>query len=680
MSSETATPPLILIIDDERTIRDSFRNFLEDYEYRVLDAANGALGLEVFFRHTPDLVLVDLRMPGMDGLEVLKRIKEQSPDTQVIIISGTGVVGDVVRALRHGAFDYLYKPIEDLNVLLYAVEKALLHTRLVRENRAYQEHLEEEVAKRTQQLQKTTEALMESESQFRNLVEQSPISVMICTAGGQLTAVNKAWEDLWNRRREDAIDKINLYSEPIFTQMGLQQPPRSINQGEFLFVPEIEIPAKNNPRQKKYIHTYLYTIENRKGDIQNIVIMNEDITDRKMAEDEKKKLQDQLIQVQKMEAIGSLAGGIAHDFNNLLTVINGHAELSLRKTEEDNPLRRDLFAIHQAGKRAENLTRQLLTFSRKQITQLRIIDLNQVILNLEKILNRLINEDIRLTLRFRITHPMVRADPGQIEQILMNLVINAKDAVEENNAPGREKSITIETCRMDLDDSFISQHSGGVMGPHVKLTVSDTGVGMNEETMNKIFEPFFTTKSVGKGTGLGLSTVYGIVKQNNACIDVSSQPGQGASFSIYWPLEKSSQAYDDDTPAAAIDINGSETILLVEDDESVRKFAIRALKDLGYEAIEAVNGVHALEILDKRQWKLDLMITDLVMPELDGKGLAEQVKKRLPYLPILFTTGYIDASLTELDDPEHGKFFFHKPYSYLELGIKLREILHCLRR
>jgi PAS domain S-box-containing protein len=393
-----------------------------------------------------------------------------------------------------------------------------------------------------------------------------------------------------------------------------------------------------------------------------------DITDQR-------KLEEQLRQSQKLEAVGTLAGGIAHDFNNLLTVINGHAEMSLMGLDIEHASHKDITSILNAGKRAKTLTSQLLAFSRKQIYEPKIIEINRVISSLDKMLRRLIGEDIHIDANLRHGIPLIKADPGQIEQILMNLIVNARDAINEKTEVAADKKIIIETNHTDLDASFVAEHTGSSMGSHVVLTVSDTGIGMAKETRDKIFEPFFTTKEKGLGTGLGMSTVYGIVKQNKGSIYAFSEPGLGTTIKIYWPASEEKRASDETQILTRAALLGKEFILVVEDDDGVRTFVVTALKDLGYTVYEASNGKKALDLLKDKKLKIDLMITDLIMPEMNGKELAIEVEKLIPGTKVLFSSGYTEDHIVKSGSLERGINFLPKPYTLQALAKKVREVI-----
>lgn len=378
--------------------------------------------------------------------------------------------------------------------------------------------------------------------------------------------------------------------------------------------------------------------------------------------------QEQLLQSQKLEAVGRLAGGVAHDFNNLLTVIAGYSDLLLKKLDDKDANRPKIQEINKAANRAAGLTRQLLAFSRKQVLQPKVLELNSIIPELEKMLGRMIGEDIELRTSLRSDVGNVKADPGQIEQIVMNLVVNARDAMPSG---GR---LTIETANAYLDATYARHHVGVIPGPYVMLAVSDTGMGMDEETQAHIFEPFFTTKGLGKGTGLGLSTVYGIVKQSGGNIWVYSEVGKGTTFKVYLP--RVDERAEDYRPMAAADLpKGTETILLVEDAITVSRLAREILEANGYEVLEAASGSEALQISRAHPGAIHLLLTDVVMPEMSGKELAQRMLYICPEMRVLYMSGYTDETIVHHGVLDEGINFIEKPFSPEALSVKVRKVL-----
>jgi len=385
-------------------------------------------------------------------------------------------------------------------------------------------------------------------------------------------------------------------------------------------------------------------------------------------EKEKASLQQQLHQSQKMEAIGNLAGGIAHDFNNLLTIINTNAQLTLTELKDWDPLKERLESIHKAGERAVNLTRQLLALSRRQVVDMKVIDLNSLLQELGKMLVRVIGEDIALSTIMAKDLGRVKADPGQIEQVILNLVVNARDAMPSGG------KLAIETANVELDREYTHTHLVVKPGRYVMLSVSDTGVGMSPEVRERVFEPFFTTKE--KGTGLGLSTVYGVVKQSGGYIWAYSEPGRGSTFKIYLPQvdEPLGEEIRKKVVKGMLP-GGKETILVAEDEEEVRKLAVDILRKQGYRILEAPHGGDAFLICEQGKEPVDLLLTDVVMPGLNGPELARRLKYFYPEMKVLFMSGYTDNTIFQQGVLDQGMFFLQKPFSVEGLAAKVREVL-----
>jgi PAS domain S-box-containing protein len=395
----------------------------------------------------------------------------------------------------------------------------------------------------------------------------------------------------------------------------------------------------------------------------------EDITELKRAEEEKAVLQEQLRHSQKVEAVGRLAGGIAHDFNNLLTVIKGYSELSSIQLKEGDPLRGNIDEIQNATERAASLTRQLLAFSRRQVMEMKVLDLNTLLRDLDKMLRRIIGEDIELVTLLAEDLERTRADVGQIEQVIMNLAVNAKDAMPSGG------KLTIETANVELDESYARSHVDVKPGPYVMFSVSDTGVGMTPEVREQIFEPFFTTKEKGKGTGLGLSTTYGIVKQSEGNIWVYSEQGKGTTFKIYLPRVNEpledirKEVLKEELP------RGNETILIVEDEEEVRKLTAKILEMQGYRILETSNGDDALLACERRKGPIHLMLADIVMPGMSGSELAKLLEPLYPEIKILYMSGYTDNAIVRHGVLEKGVNYIQKPFTMEALARKVRVVL-----
>ena len=383
----------------------------------------------------------------------------------------------------------------------------------------------------------------------------------------------------------------------------------------------------------------------------------------------------QLVQSQKLEAVGRLAGGISHDFNNLLTVILGYSDISRRNLKEGDPLRRNLDEIIKASERAASLTRQLLAFSRKQVMQPKVFDLNTVVTDLEKMLRRMIGEDVELRVSSGAELGNIKADPVQLEQVIMNLVVNARDAMPKGG------KLSIETSNVYLDESYVQEHVSVTPGDYVMLAISDTGCGMDEETRQQIFEPFFTTKEPGKGTGLGLSMVYGIVKQSGGNSWVYSEEGRGTTFKIYFPrVTADAEEYKRATQTVEVP-KGSETILLVEDAEWVRTLARQVLETAGYRVLEAGSAEAAIRLCERINGdRIDLLLTDVVMPGMSGDDMSKVLLAKQPHLPVLYMSGYTDDSIVQHGVLEPGINFLQKPFSPGALAMKVREVLDASKQ
>ncbi len=410
-------------------------------------------------------------------------------------------------------------------------------------------------------------------------------------------------------------------------------------------------------------------LRDQEGTAVRMIGLNHDITERRRAEEERSRLEDQLQQAMKMEAVGRLAGGVAHDFNNLLTSITGNVQLSLMDLSPDDPLEGALTEIAQAADSAASLTRQLLAFSRKQLIEPKVLNLNELIVSLEKMLRRLIGEDIELKTIPGKRLGSIKADPGQLEQILVNLAVNARDAMPDGG------KLIVETANAELDEEYCRLHPHSRPGAYVMLAVSDTGTGMSDEVKSHLFEPFFTTKPKERGTGLGLATIYGAVKQAGGSVEVYSEEGEGTTFKIYLPLV-AQKAERLQAAAPAIDMpGGTETVLIVEDEKSVRDMAIRILKRLGYNVLQAPDGGQAFMLAEKYTDKIDLLVTDVIMPGMNGRQLAERLIQIHPEMKVLYTSGYTENAIAHHGVIDEGLQFIGKPYTPQALAKKLRDVL-----
>jgi PAS domain S-box-containing protein len=422
----------------------------------------------------------------------------------------------------------------------------------------------------------------------------------------------------------------------------------------------LEFRLRHEDGSDRWIYTSGVVVRDATGRPTHLIGCHLNITQRKQ-------LEEQFRQAQKMEAVGRLAAGIAHDFNNLLTVISGYAEFAAEALGPSHRSRADLGEIQAAAASAAGLTRQLLAFSRRQVLQPQILDVNDVLRRVELLLRRVLGEDITLTLNLSALG-RVNADPGQIEQVLMNLAVNARDAMPNGG------QLTIETADVDLDDVFVAQHRGATTGQHVLIAVSDTGIGMDEVTRAHLFEPFFTTKSFGKGTGLGLATVYGIVKQSRGSIWVYSEPGRGSTFKIYLPVAAGA-AEPSPPPVDAQALRGTETVLVVEDQVDVRGVIEKTLSRYGYTVIAAANGPEALATAQEHKGPIDVMLTDVVLPGASGPDIAKQLVASHPSVRVLYMSGYTDDMIVHHGVLKPGLAFVQKPFTGDELARRIREVL-----
>jgi len=501
-------------------------------------------------------------------------------------------------------------------------------------------------------------ALRESEERYRDLVENAHDIIYSHDLEGNYTSMNKAGEEITGYTLEEAL-KLKM-SDTVAPEClpKVQQMMKRKLAGERVTAYDIEIIAKDGRRVPVEVNTkYVY----QNGVAAGVQGIARDVTERKQ-------LEDQLRQSQKMEAIGQLAGGVAHDFNNLLTAINGYSSLALQRINPENPIKSYLEEIKKAGDRAANLTRQLLAFGRKQILQPVPLNLNDIVSDMNKMLRRLIGEDIDLTASLNPKLKAIKADPGQIEQVLVNLVVNARDAMPSGG------HLTIETMTVELDSEYTGKRLGVVPGRYVMLAVSDTGTGMNEETKARIFDPFFTTKEKGKGTGLGLSTVYGIVKQSGGNIWVYSEEGRGTTFKVYLPQLETAETVESLQVETEI-MPGSETILLLEDEDMVRNLARQILEGAGYKVVEVSRGEEAIKRFAAEDGSIDLLLTDVVMPEMSGKEVADRVCELSPSLKVLFMSGYTDEAIVHHGVLDSNVQFIQKPFTPAALTTKVRQVL-----
>lgn len=543
---------------------------------------------------------------------------------------------------------------EDSRILTALAAQAALAFENAERFRTIQEH--------ARQLETEIEERKRAEDRFRVIVETAPTGIVIADERGRIAEVNAQALQMFGYEHGELIGEAietllpeRLRSSHQVHRSGYTKEPRMRPMGVGM-----ELLARRKDGTEFPAEISLGPLVTKEGVLVSSTIV--DITGRK-------KMEGQLRQSQRMEAIGKLAGGVAHDFNNLLAVILGSADVVLDKLPADHPSRRKLELIRQAGSSAADLTRQLLAFSRQQMLQPRLLDLKEIVGRTQVLLSRLIGENIQFTISLEPSLGQVKADPGQIEQVLLNLAVNARDAMPQG---GR---LRIEARNVELDDSYKDVHQPVIPGRYVMLAVEDTGCGIDRDTQSRIFDPFFTTKEFGKGTGLGLATVYGIVKQSAGYIWVYSELGKGTIFKVYLPrVDESTQPVEQKEPDQLIS-RSRETILLVEDSDSLRELAQEYLESVGYSVLEAASGKEALQQARDFNGTIHLLLTDVVMPEMSGPELASQMASLRPGIKVIFTSGYTDDTVARQGALDPGVTFIQKPYRPKALSQKIREVL-----
>jgi PAS domain S-box-containing protein len=584
----------------------------------------------------PDIILADFRLPRFDGMSAMRLANELCPHVPLIFVSGTIGEDAAIEALTQGSTDYVLK--QNLSRLPSVVRRALQEARSQLERK----RAEESVRK------------------LSKAIEQSPVSIIITDLTGRIEFVNLKFSEVTGYTFNEAIGQhTRIFKSGKTPAEEYRRLWKTITSGG-VWRGEFQNRKKNG--EMFWEQATIAPVRDGAGTITHYVAVKEDITERKS-------LEEQLCQTQKMEAVGLLAGGVAHDFNNMLGVILGCADMALDMTEKGSVLNKLIEQIVEAANRSADITRKLLAFARKQTIQPKILDLNATINGMFILLRRLIGEDIELVwLPGENLYP-VKMDSSQIDQILANLCVNAKDAIA-----GVGK-ISIATRNFDSKGEIDSKHKGLLSGKYVVLVVSDNGCGMDKNTLAKIFEPFFTTKGIGKGTGLGLATVYGIIQQNEGFINVKSEPGHGSTFEIFLPAYSIElQKIQDESSALSLP-RGNETILLVEDDASFLEMVQIMVEDLGYRVLTSLSPMEAIRIAEEQSNKINLLITDVVMPEMNGRDLMKHLVSGLPQLKCLFMSGYTGDVITDRGVLDEGIHFIQKPFSKRDLAVRIRDVL-----
>ena len=641
-------PLRLLVVDDAREHARMVEEFIRatdawaDANVRIATSYDEALAA---FKEQPfDVAFFDYLLGARDGLSLLRQIRQKGIDTPVIMLTGRGAEDVAVEAMKTGAADYLSKA----NLTIEALESSIRHALALHAEERQRWHVEA--------------ALRASEERFRALVENSSDALFLIDAVGRVTYLSPSSVRHLGWTAEQMVGRSYFdFVHPDDREIAGARMAESLSTPGATIVEEIRFHhADGTWRIMEGLSV------NRLDDpaVGGIVVNMRDLTDRR-------KLEAQLRQAQKMEAVGQLAGGVAHDFNNLLTAILGYCQLMLDELPDEDPLRLDLLEIQSAGDRAASLTRQLLAFSRRQMLQPQVVDINTLVTQLEKLLRRLISEDVDLVMVLEPDLHPVTVDPASVEQILVNLAVNARDAMPTG---GR---LTIETANVELDSTYAVMHVAMQPGPYVMLAVSDTGAGMDAATRARVFEPFFTTREQGKGSGLGLATVYGMVKQSGGYIWVYSEPGHGTVFKVYLPP---TAARATALPAAGDQVSApaGETVLLVEDEDAVRALTREVLRRHGYAVLEARHGVDALRVAEQHADEIQLLITDVVMPHMSGRELSERLLLVRPQMRTLFMSGYTDHALLP-EDLTPGAEFLQKPFTPQVLARRVRRILDAER-
>jgi two-component system cell cycle sensor histidine kinase/response regulator CckA len=586
------------------------------------------------------VILSDFKLPAYDGAAALTFAREHRPDIPFILVSGAVGEEAAVGCLVGGATDYVLKG--HLSHLIPSLQRALRES----EDR--------------QARQRAEEALLLSEQRYRRLFEAAKDGILLLDAvSGRILDANPSVLELLGYSAEKVLgrtpEEVGICGNDAATHAAFAE----LTSREYVRLSGVRLFAVSGQFVDVEFVGSGYEV-----DEQRIIQVNvRDISERR-------RLENDLRQSQKLEAVGRLAGGVAHDFNNMLTVINSYTELALKSLPADHPLQSDLEEVRKAGIRAARLTGQLLAFSRKQIMKLVICSPNSVIVDIERMLRRVIGEDVELVLQLAPDLGNVLADPGQLEQVLMNLIVNARDAIE------RGGTITIATFNSEIGPDVAHARSDLRPGPYVTLSVSDTGSGMDDATVGRMFEPFFTTKSQGKGTGLGLPTVYGIVKQSGGFIDVESEVGKGTTIRIHLPRQQGQAVgVEAAPPTTEGPARADETILLVEDDASVRRLVHRVLSQRGYRVLSARSATEALSLAANHNDPIALLLTDVVLPGMDGCDLARSLVAARPMLKVIYMSGYTAEAVLHLGPTEGRATLIEKPFAVAELLRRIRSVL-----
>ena len=636
----------ILVVEDDDGLRRLIQKRLERKKFKVEALETGEDALARLMSNPDVLLLLDYKLPDMTGRELIENLVGNGYSVPFVIITGHGDERIAVEMMKLGARDYLVKDQALLEVLPQVMEQ--IHTQIITQKK----------------LSQVKKALHESEERFRMLFNRGTDAIFVQEIKngryGNFIEVNEiACQRLGYTREELLQMSMKNVEIPVNTNTSKEAAGLRTNgtTGKQHHLYEAIQVTKHGKQICVENNAHFIDLEGKPA----ILCISRDITQRKQ-------LEEQLRQAQKMEAIGKLAGGVAHDFNNLLTAIMGYSELVLVKMEPDNPHRENLEEIRHAGKRASSLTQQLLAFSRKQVLKPKILNLNQVVKGMERMLERIIGEDIHLNSQLESHLDKIKADTSQLEQIILNLTVNAVDAMPNGG------TLTIKTQNKKIPHNAGNLSTDSRPGNFVYLSFHDSGEGIDKKVIPQIFEPFFTTKA--NGTGLGLSVVYGIVKQHNGWINVHSEPGGGTTFSVYFPALATGEEENLEQELSLMEFGGNgEKILFVEDETGVREISTKALRDYGYKVTEAVNAGEARKILEKQNGNFHVVVSDIVLPDKSGIELTENIHSLHPNIKILLTSGYADHRSHWTDVVKKGIPFLQKPYSMADLLKIIKEVV-----
>lgn len=629
----------ILIVEDRAEDRELIEREL--LNGKILFVSRWADSRDAFLKEVkefvPDLVLSDFALPQFDAMEALSILRRYSNETPLILVTGAASEEIAIECMKRGAEDFILKSA------LKRLPGAVLNAMRARNVRRAKESAER--------------SLREQEAQVRLIAEHTLDLIYLLDLKGQFLYASPSFKKALGLDPKDLLGKkAFVYFHPDDKEVAKTTFQEALESRSDRTSP---FRYKNAEGKWVLFESVITWALDDNNDPVKAVVVSRNIEDRK-------RLEEQVRQAQKMEAVGRLAGGVAHDFNNLLTAINGYSDLLLRSLDRMDPRRADVEEIKETAGRAAGLTQQLLAFSRRQITQPTVVDVNQVVTNLEKMLRRLIGEDIRLVTTKEPALYRVRADMGQMEQVLLNLSVNARDAMPKGG------QLTVTTGNVEIKPPDLQEVPAG---SYVLLTVTDSGTGMDPATLSHLFEPFYTTKEKGRGTGLGLSTVYGIINQSSGHIRVSTEVGKGTSFRVYLPKVEEHMAVHEKADETDEFLKGNETILLVEDDRAVRTLAARVLTQSGYSVLEAAGGEEALTVAEKHGAAIDLLMTDVVMAGIPGTELARRFAKLYPKTKVLFLSGYMESDTRNNILREVQGSFLGKPFRPRDLVQKVRGVI-----